>query len=361
MTKKTFFTACFLMLGLATTVSAQVKHKVHTVMFYNCENLFDTIDTPHVNDSEFTPTSPKHWNTAKYTKKLHNLERVILGVATTNHNFPTVIGVSEIENRGVLEDLLAQPKLAKKTNYQIAHYDSPDRRGIDCAFFYRPDRFEMQGSRPFAVHLVSNRVNPETGDTIPYLTRDILAMWGKMDGEKVFFMCNHWPSRYGGAVKSSPSREAAAAVVRHIVDSLAVNEPATKVVIMGDLNDDPRDKSISVVLGAAGNPTSLPAEGLFNPFFQIHKDGYGTLCYRGNWNLFDNIIVSNNLVNAKAGTLKIIPSKQGYYGYIFKKRFMMTPRGQYKGYPLRTWSGTNFLNGYSDHLPVYIHLKVEDK
>ncbi len=360
MTKKIFFGAFLLMLGLTATVSAQIKHKKHTVMFYNFENLFDTIDTPDVSDSEFTPTSSKKWNTAKYKKKLHNLERVIYGVTRQNRSFPIVVGISEIENRGVLEDLLMEPKMAK-ANYQIAHFDSPDKRGIDVAFFYRPDQFELEGSRPYAVQPESDRRDRETGELVPYLTRDVLAMWGKVDGEKVFFMCNHWPSRYGGAKKSAPARAAAAQVVRHITDSLAVNEPATKVVIMGDMNDDPRDASMSEVLGAAASPTNLPAQGLFNPFYQIHKDGYGTLCYRGNWNLFDNIIVSNNLVNDAAGKLKIVPSKKGYYGYIYKKRFMMTPRGQYKGYPLRTWSGTNFLNGYSDHLPVYIHLQVQDK
>lgn len=337
--------------------SEKRSFKKHTVMFYSVENLFDTIDTPGVSDSEFTPTSSKRWNTAKYKKKLQNLERVIYGVTRQSRSFPIVVGISEIENRAVLKDLLREPKMAM-ANYHIAHYDSPDKRGLDVAFFYRPDMFKLEGSRPYAVRPKSNRIDPVTGRMLPYLTRDVLAMWGEVDGEKVFFMCNYWPSRYGGAKKSAPARVAAASVVRHITDSLAVNEPATKVVIMGDMNDDPRDASMTEVLGAAGNAENLPAQGLFNPFYQIHKDGYGTLCYRGNWNLFDNIIVSNNLVNAEAGKLKIIQSKKGYYGYIYKKRFMMTPRGKYKGYPLRTWSGTNFLNGYSDHLPVYIHLQL---
>ena len=333
---------------LAVIFAACLAQKPHTVVFYNLENLFDTINDPDINDDEFLPDSPRRWNTAKYEKKLSNIERVLFDIAKQNKAFPTVIGVSEIENRTVLEDLLAQPDMAKG-NYRIVHYDSPDARGVDCAFFYRPDRFEYEGSEAIKF-VMPGQPN--------FRTRDLVTMWGKIDGEPFFVLVSHWPSRLGGKEASAPKRMAAAMQCRHIADSVRAANPAVKVVIMGDLNDDATDESITEGVGAVGKIKNLNEHyNMFNPFIEMLRAGHGTLAYQDEWNLFDNIIVSENLATGSTGELKIKRSDNSkFYGHIFRRPYMLQREGQYKGYPLRTFVGTNFQSGYSDHLPVYINI-----
>ena len=256
--KRIFLTGLFASL-IAVACFAQKPYKV---VFYNFENLFDTIHDPGMLDEEFTPEGPKKWNTAKYTKKIGNLERVLFDIAAEDKDFPVVIGVSEIENRSVMEDVIAQPKLAHG-NYRIVHYDSPDARGVDVAFYYRPDVFKLEGSAaiPFKMPELPN-----------FKTRDFVTMWGTIDNEPFFFLVSHWPSRLGGKEASAPKRLAAAKQVKHIVDSVTAANPATKVVIMGDLNDDATDDSIVEGLNAKGKikevgkgrhvqPLHQPAEG----------------------------------------------------------------------------------------------------
>ena len=341
--KKCLFTGCMLI----TLIAACFAGKPHMVMFYNLENLFDTIDDPDKRDEEFLPTGERKWNTYKYNAKLANIERVLFDMAKLQNEFPAVIGVSEIENRTVLEDLIAQDKL-KHGNYRIVHYDSPDRRGVDCAFFYRPDVFKIEGSKPEPYDM------PEKPN---FYTRDIVTMWGTIENEPFFFMVCHWPSRLGGKEQSAYLREQAALRCRQIADSVRAINPATKIVIMGDLNDDATDKSIVEVLGAKGKIKKVPEGGFFNPFIEVLKSGDGTLAYQDNWNLFDNIIVSENLATGSTGELKIQKAEKArFYGNIFRKSYMVQKEGQYKGYPLRTFVGTNFQNGYSDHFPVYIYI-----
>ena len=321
--------------------------KPHVVMFYNLENLFDTINDPDTNDEEFLPEGARKWNTFKYNSKLANIDRVFWDIAAQHKDFPAVIGVSEIENRTVLEDLIAQEKLSKG-NYRIVHYDSPDKRGVDCAFFYRPDVFKLEGSKAEPYNM------PERPN---FYTRDLVTMWGTIDDEPFFFLVSHWPSRLGGKDQSAYLREHAAKRCREIADSVRRLNPATKVVIMGDLNDDATDKSIVEVLGAKGKINKVPENGFYNPFIEMLKAGYGTLAYGDSWNLFDNIIVSENLATGSTGQLKIQKGeKTKFYGNIFRRPSMIQKEGQYKGYPLRTFIGTNFQNGYSDHLPVYIYI-----
>ena len=321
--------------------------KPHVVVFYNLENLFDTIDDPDKNDEEFLPNGPRKWNTYKYKAKLANLDRVFFDIASIQGEFPAVIGVSEIENRTVLEDLLTQEKL-RHSNYRIVHYDSPDKRGVDCAFFYRPDVFKLEGSKPEPYNM------PEKPN---FYTRDLVTMWGTIEGEPFFFLVSHWPSRLGGKDQSAYLREHAAARCREIADSVRKINPATKVVIMGDLNDDATDRSVVEVLGAKGNIKKIPENGFFNPYIDVFKSGDGTLAYADNWNLFDNIIVSENLATGSTGELKIQKAKRAkFYGNIFRRSYMIQKEGQFKGYPLRTFVGTNFQNGFSDHLPVYIYI-----
>ena len=315
--KRIFLTGLFASL-IAVACFAQKPYKV---VFYNFENLFDTIHDPGVLDEEFTPEGPKKWNSAKYTRKIGNLERVLFDIAAEDKDYPVVIGVSEIENRSVMEDVIAQPKLAPG-NYRIVHYDSPDA--------------------------------PELPN---FRTRDFVTMWGTIDSEPFFFLVSHWPSRLGGKEASAPKRLAAAKQVKHIVDSVTAANPATKVVVMGDLNDDATDDSIVEGLNAKGKIKEVGKGDMFNPFIGLLKAGYGTLAYRDEWNLFDNIIVSENLATGSTGSLKIQPAGNSkFYGGIFRRPYMIQKEGQYKGYPLRTFVGNDFQGGFSDHFPVYIYI-----
>lgn len=319
----------------------------HMVVFYNLENLFDTINDPDKNDEEFLPDGDKKWNTAKYQKKLGNMERVLFDIAAINKRFPAVIGVSEIENRLVLEDLIAQPKLSHG-NYRIVHFDSPDRRGVDCAFFYRPNDFKYEGSA--AVKL-------EIPGMPNFRTRDLVTMWGTIEDEPFYFVVSHWPSRLGGKERSAHLREAAAAACRHLADSVRAANPNVKVVVMGDLNDDATDDSVVETLGGKGNIKKLNPGDMYNPFYDMLRAGHGTLAYRDAWNLFDNIVVSENLATGSTGKLKLQRSEGSkFYGNIFSRPYMMQREGQYKGYPLRSFVGSNFQAGFSDHLPVYIYI-----
>ena len=327
----------------ATSVVAQ--DKPYMVAFWNFENLFDIYNDPETHDDEFTPEGIKKWNETKYQKKLYNLERVIFDMAAINKDYPIVIGVSEIENRSVLEDLVSQPKL-KGAKYRVCHYDSPDARGVDVAFLYRADVFKLEGSDNIKLNV------PELPN---FRTRDLVVMWGTIEGEPFYFLVSHWPSRLGGKEASQFKRDACAKQIREIKDSLLQANPATKVVVMGDFNDDATDASLTKVMGAKGKIKELQTGDFFNPYYQMLKAGLGTLAYQDSWNLFDNICVTENLVNAEPGTLRIIKGDK-FYGNIFTRPYMLQQEGQYKGYPLRTFVTNNFQNGFSDHFPVYIYI-----
>lgn len=325
--------------GLLSCSSA--AERPYAVLFYNVENLFDTI--PGDTDKEFTPEGGKAWNTYKYNAKMENLDRVFHDVAASVETFPVIIGLAEVENRTVLEDLVEMPKIAQ-ANYQIIHYDSPDPRGVDVALLYRPDQFEYEGSYP---------VKTEVPELPNFKTRDILSVWGRIDGERFCFFVMHSPSRLGGEAASEFKRIGAAQSVRNVADSIMREHPDTKIVIMGDMNDDPADNSLAVAMGGKRRVKDVKPFGYFNPFYQMHRDGLGTLAYQDVWNLFDNMIVNENLLKATTGSLKL--KKMGkYYGHIFRADYMIQKSGQYAGYPLRTYVGDAFQNGYSDHFPVYI-------
>ena len=340
--KKTVLMLCMALFAVAT-LSAQ--DKPYSVVFYNLENLFDIYNDPETHDDEFTPHGVKQWNETRYQKKLTNMERVLFDIAAQQKEYPIVIGVSEIENRSVLEDLISQPKL-KGANYRICHYDSPDARGVDVAFLYRPDVFKIQGSDNIKLHV----------EGLPnFRTRDLVVMWGTIENEPFYFLVSHWPSRLGGKEASQFKRDACAKQIREIKDSLLRENPATKVIVMGDFNDDATDDSIVEVMGAKGKVWELEKGDFFNPYNEMLRAGLGTLAYQDEWNLFDNICVTENLVNAERGTLRIIKGKK-FYGNIFTRPYMLQLEGQYKNYPLRTFVTNNFQNGFSDHFPVYIYI-----
>lgn len=336
----------FVLITLYITGYAQKPFKV---VFYNIENFFDLVDDPDVQDEEFTPNGPKKWTQEKYDKKLHNIERVLFDIAAINKDYPVVIGVSEVENRNVLEDIVATKKLLP-ANYRIVHYDSPEARGVDVAFMYRPDVLKLEGSKAIRT------IIPSLPD---FKTRDILTMWGKIDNEDFFFMVAHWPSRVGGKSESEFKRIAVGHQMRTIADSVRRENPSVKVIMMGDLNDDPTDTSISgdEGLGAKLRVKDVQKGDYYAPYAALLKAGYGTLAYGDAWNIFDNIIVSDNLLQADKGSYhlqKALGSK--YYGNIFKRHYMVQKEGSFKGYPLRTFVGNNFQGGFSDHFPVYVYI-----
>lgn len=337
---KYFFFSMLLCLGLTSTAQEQ-QYQVNLVGFYNLENLFDTLDTPDKHDMEFTPSGSKAYNTEIYLDKLSKLDKVISQIGTNlSPDGLAVLGVCEVENRKVLEDLVTQKGIASR-DYQIVHHETNDFRGIDNGLLYNPKYFKVLDSRAVEVEL------PEVDGKKRY-TRDILHVSGVLSGEKVHILVNHWPSRSGGEKKSAPKRAAAAKTCRTIVDEIYESEPDAQIIVMGDLNDDPHNKSVTRHLRAKYDKDYITENDLYNPFYNMHKGGDGTLCYRGNWNLFDQIIVSEDLMN-----------EEGFYykkAFIFKKNWMFTKEGQYKDYPLRTFGGSEYLGGYSDHLPTYIVL-----
>ncbi len=340
--KQSFFLFLFSVLGFLARGQEQ-QYKVACVAFYNFENLFDTLDTPGKFDEEFTPDGQRLWNGEKYREKLHNLARVVAELGTDlTPDGPALLGVAEVENRKVLEDFTREPAIAKR-NYQIIHYESPDRRGIDVALLYQPKYFTPLGSRPVRLHIFN-----ENNDTV--FTREILYVTGLLDGDTLHVLVNHWPSRRGGEKATQPLRNAAALLGKNLKDSLVANNPAAKVILMGDLNDDPTSPSVAKVLLAKPNKKQLRKGDFYNPWHAFYKKGIGTLAYRDAWSLFDQIIITEGLVN---------PEYPGYHFYkakVFNPAYLVQKTGQFKGYPFRTFDFDNYIHGYSDHFPVCIYL-----
>lgn len=332
---------------MASGVSAQKQHDVSQrfgVAFYNLENLFDTIpNNPLGRDDEFTPSGKNKWGSNKYWSKIHNLALAISHMTSQNTPMgPAIIGVSEIENQSVLQDLVKDPQI-RKWMLQICHHDSPDRRGVDVGLLYNP--------RLFRVLDVTNHrlVIPENES---FRTRDQMCVTGILAGDTVSVIVNHWPSRLGGQEQSSYLREAAAQLSKDIADSLWAIRPNQGIIIMGDLNDDPQDKSCAKVLGAKKKAEDVQPHGFYNPWWKKLDDGIGTLAYKGSWNLFDQIIVSGTLLGDHSG-----PGHLHYRSArVLNFDFLKDTEGTRQGYPLRTHSGGVWLKGFSDHFPTEIYL-----
>jgi hypothetical protein len=341
------------------------KFRIHTVAFYNFENLFDTINDPNTFDEDWTPKGSQHWTFDKYQKKLTNLARVLAEIGSSNNpESPTFIGGCEIENRGVLEDLIQQPKLADKM-YGIIHFDSPDKRGIDVALLYRKNFFQPTSYANIPLYVFQGETNskPETAESTDDIvvvssknkrvyTRDQLLVTGFLEGEEIHLIVNHWPSRSGGEQRSSPFREAAGALNRKIIDSLQQINPHAKVITMGDLNDGPYNNSVKIALGSMAKKAKVPQFGIYNPFEEMAKKGMGTIAHRDAWDIFDQIMVSESVLQSDYS------SYQFWKAGIYNKPFLIQLSGQFKGYPLRH-SATEI--GFSDHFPVYIYLIKEKK
>lgn len=327
------------------------RYNMYGVMFYNLENLFDTINTNGTYDLEFSPKGARQWNGQKYWSKQHNLAYAISQMTTKGTPMgPVIIGVSEVENITVLQDLVRQPEI-KDWHLQIVHHNSPDRRGIDVGLLYNP--------RYFRVLNVTNQNISKYLPTYPtFRTRDQLCVTGLLAGEKVTVMVNHWPSRLGGQEQSSWLREAAAQMCRHTIDSLLADDPNQGIIFMGDLNDDPMDKSCAQVLGGKRNINDVKTySDIYNPFWEKLAKGIGTLAYRGSWNLFDQIVCNGYFTRYFNSASK--PQLTFLRADVLNKEFLKTKEGSRQGYPLRTYSGGVWLNGYSDHFPTQIYLVKE--
>lgn len=333
----------FTILILLLTISAQAQKSVEVAVmgFYNLENLFDTINDPEKNDEDFLPTGSYKYTSAVYHEKLELLSGILSEIGTeVSPDGAALLGVCEIENRSVLEDLVVQ-KAIKDRNYQIAHFESQDWRGIDVALLYNPKYFKVLDSKNLFVQM------PDKDGDARY-TRDILWVKGIFLGEEIHVFVNHWPSRRGGEAKSSPLRELAASVAKKKIDEILKEDPKAKIVLMGDLNDDPTNNSIKKIIGAKANLENIGKGEFYNPWFKMYKSGLGTLAYNDSWNLFDQIVMSESFAN---------PNQDGFRFYkakIFKKPEMISTEGKYKDYPKRTYSFGKYMGGFSDHFPTYV-------
>jgi len=322
------------------------KFEVECIAFYNLENLFDTVVDPDTNkilQDDFTPKGNHKWNTDKYYKKIRNMAEVIskIGKEVTPLG-PSVLGVCEIENRLVLEDLVAHELIASK-HYNIIHQDGHDKRGIDCALIYDPLHFKVLAYKSIKLTM------PDNPD---FASRDQLLVSGELMGELIHFIVVHWPSRRGGESKSRPKRIQAAKLTKSIVDSLQVQNPKAKVVVMGDFNDDPISPSMKDFLNAHDNNKDFKDNEMFNTMMGHYKKGIGTLAYRDNWNLFDQFILTPSFIDDK----KEFENFSFYKSAVYNKTFLKNQKGNFSGYPYRTYVGSTFMGGYSDHFPVYLYL-----
>ena len=390
------FSIIFCVLGLF--YNAQMK-RTAAVGFYNVENLWDTVKSVdyidatlpahHVNfhrsvpldslkyleitkdykgpwdydrikgqkvvrkqilSDDFTPKSNKNYTYNIYQQKLKNIAQVIseIGFKYTK-TAPAVVGLVEVENRQVVEALTQQDAL-KKYDYGVVHYNSFDARGIDVALIYQKKRFTVTNS--YKKELVLFREDGKRE-----YTRDLLVVSGILDGEKVAFFVNHWPSRRGGEAVSMPKRNVAAALLKQEMDALREKNPNIKLIAMGDFNDDPISPSFKNHLKAVGDEKELNEEyPYFNPMYKMYKKGVASLAYRDAPNLFDQIIYSKNLVSGSSAEEYTV-----YRTEVYAPAYLINKQGNYKGYPFRSWDGDKFTGGYSDHFPVFTILQKEAK
>jgi len=323
-----------------STIEYQTDLRDFRIMFYNVENFFDVYDDSLTQDDDFTPGGALHWTTGRYEKKLNNIYKVIVSLGGWQP--PDIIALCEIENYEVLDDLINNTPLLKY-DYRIIHKNSPDYRGIDVAILYNNDRLKFINSK-------FHSLKSESYST----TRDILYFKALLGSDSCHFYVNHWPSRSGGQLETEKGRIAAARVLRKSIDSLFIINNNSKVLIMGDFNDEPHDISLNSILMANNSADSIKGGELYNLTGIYSPYKRGTLKYQGMWNIFDQIIVSGAFLYPEPGTLKI--TDEGFR--IFDASFLLTNDARYNGdKPFRTYTGYTYEGGFSDHLPVYADLK----
>ena len=340
--KKNKIKLFFVFTLICNSLYLKSQKDVSVIAFWNVENLYDTINDPKIDDEEWLPTSKNKWNTEKYLKKLTNTSLILSKIGTDQQkNGASIIGLAEIENKNVLEDLV-KTKSLKSRKYKIVHHNSPDARGIDVALLYQPDAFTLINSKPYTVKL--------PGDSSK-ATRDQLLVSGKLNGELTHFIVCHWPSRRGGEEKTNELRISAAKVTKHIIDSLIKSDVTSRIIVMGDLNDDPTNESVKKIINTRDEIAESKADVFFNPMEKIHQKGEGTLSHKGKWNLFDQIIISSAFNNTKKGSFIYSSARINNFPEVCETN------PKYLGQPFRTFVGSNYLGGFSDHFSVCIYLK----
>jgi len=317
--------------------------KIATIVSWNVENLFDTIDAPDIIDEEFLPSSDLNWNTEKYFQKLKNLDYVLSNINT--NELPELIALQEVENLEVLKDLIKQDGLSK-AKYGIVHQESPDMRGIDVALLYRSDAFVVMGTEMLRVKI---ELEPD------FKTRDIMYVFGKLNGDKIHIFINHWSSRRGGEMESEPKRMASAILARKKIDEIQKADKNAKIILLGDFNDTPLNSSIKMGLQAGNNLVPEKPGSLYNLMYDLALNGKGSHSYNGKWNMLDNIVVSYPLLWAKDG-FSVNFSTTGLF-FDEKTVFLNNKTGFWQ--PNRTFSGNRYYAGFSDHLPVFVQLKTK--
>ncbi len=344
---KRYIAAAFtILLFISLSAQESVDPKTSTVvLFYNVENLFDTVDDEAPGDEEFTPESLKNWSIERYQKKLKGLAEVI--ASANKRELPGIVGLAEVENKKVLNDLINTQPL-RKGDYKIIHTDSDDERGIDVALLYRPEEFT-----PVAEKYLKVKFSFDTLDR----TRDILYVKGKLDnGELIHIFVNHWPSRSGEAIMSEMKRITAAVEVRKEIDHILNFEPEAKIIVMGDFNDEPTNRSVIQILGAVNKRKNVSNRDLFNLMYDAHNTGNeGTITYKEQWQMFDQIMVTRALTGSAGYTTDLSG------GRILKSKLnLITDDVTGISSPFRTYGGNNWLGGVSDHLPVFVILIKEE-
>lgn len=351
MKQKTYL--LFILLFSITVAIAQNKEKkyaIRTIAFYNLENLFDTINDVTKNDEASPIMELKANRSAVYWDKIDKLSSTIAQIGLDEaKTSPAIIGVSEVENINVLEDLVKSKHLIKK-DYGIIHYDSPDKRGIDVALLYQKKYFKPVFHEVYNPNIFK--------DNFKVYTRDQLLVSGYLDDELINVIVNHWPSRRGGEAKSRPLREKAAYQNTKIIAQIREKDPKAKIFIMGDFNDDPINTSFKEVLKTKSKKSKVGETDIYNPYEDMFRRGFNTLAYRDNLNLFDQIIFTSTLLDKGE---KDYSTYKMYKVMIFNKSFLNDKKGRFKGYPFRSFSNGGYTGGYSDHYPVYLYLIKEKK
>ena len=319
----------------SSRLQKEKQTKYQTIAFYNLENLFDTFDDKRTFDNDFLPSSEKRWTEKRYRKKLKKLGHVISQIGTkTTGTHPAIIGLAEVENRLVVDDLINSKSLKDK-NFDLVHFDSPDERGIDVALIYNTKIFSVEHTEVFSLALYDEHGERD-------YTRDILLVEGSLNNEKIYVLVNHWSSRREGVEISEPKRLIASNKAIEIITSIKSNNNDAKIIVMGDFNDGPFNKSVKQLVNS---------HDLYNPMEALKSYTRGSLNHRSEWNLFDQILFSTNF-------FEFNPNGHSFSkADIFDKAFLKQYKGKYKGNPFRTYVGRKYKGGFSDHFPVYIHLK----
>ncbi len=337
-----FILSAVLLSSAITLLSFDKKKKItpFRVMFYNVENLFDTEDDPKIDDQEYLPTSESQWTKERLETKYAHIAQVINALGKSQ--MPDIVGFAEIENRKVLDELLSKTDLGAK-GYSIVHFDSPDKRGIDVGLIYQKDRFKLVKTMHYPVVFPGDMEKP---------TRDILYVKGTVNGKTpLHVLVNHWPSRSGGQAETEEKRITAAKTARRVCDSIQGSDANANIILIGDFNDYPTDKSITQALGAEGD-TAKKGSKLYDLMTWQNSKTHGSHQYKGEWGFLDQVIVSSAIVEGKANLHTYFKSAQ-----VFKPDFVLEKNEKYGTMqPFRTYGGKKYLGGYSDHMPVFVDL-----